>query len=105
MATGLLQDLLPAYNFKSAKFNDKKFQDYLTEWRKHPKYTVFFKDIVEKMLRLNPAERFTSSEMRVYLSPYEPAIKTLQNYEPNIPLSEQNLLQYRQSKINKKRSN
>jgi hypothetical protein len=40
--------------------------------------------------------------MRAYLSPYEQSVRTLEPYQPNYQLSENNLYQYRQAKLNNK---
>lgn len=79
-------------------------KDKLLAWKQDPKFNGFFKLVVEKLLSVDPSERFSPGEMRAYLSPYEDVIKTLQPYQANYQLSETYLQKYKQSKLTKKPS-
>jgi hypothetical protein len=54
LAAGLLENLEPVYNFKQGKFNVAQFQDYLDSWRRNTKYSGFLKDLVERLLKIEP---------------------------------------------------
>lgn len=104
LSAGLLDNLEDLYNFRQPKFNEDVLKDKIKTWRQDPKFSGFFKLIVEKLLSVDPVERFSPGEMRAYLSPYEDLIKSLQTYQPDYQLSEAYLQKYRQSKMTKKPS-
>jgi len=71
LSAGLLDNFDQLYNFKQSKFDTNHFQSVLLQWKQNPKYSGFFKLVVERLVALDPQERVSPGEMRAYLSPYE----------------------------------